>query len=384
MPIDPKAFLKKLHDLDISFFAGVPDSLLEDICACISSEFDSNNHTICANEGAAIALGIGYHLATEKIPFIYFQSSGIGNAINPLLSLAYKQIYSIPMLLMIGWRGEPDIQDEPQHMKQGKVLLSMLKLMDIPYHILEKDFSNAEKTLEQSVCDIKKFKQPQVIIIQKNTFVPKLLISQKESIFELSREDAIKHIICSLNGSDILVSTTGKASREVFECRSQRGESHASDFLVVGGMGHASHIALGIAIKLKNRQVFCIDGDGAAIMHMGSLAINGTSKCNNFKHILINNGAHDSVGGQPTVGFDISFQQLALALGYNHVNCAINLEQLQQLLGMLKKSQGPSFLEVRVKKGARENLARPNLPPLENKKQFINFLKDGYQSKKIY
>lgn len=378
MSIDPRDFLKKLQDLDISFFAGLPDSLLKDICACISSEFDSSNHTICANEGAAVALGIGYHLATEKIPLIYFQNSGIGNAMNPLVSLACKKIYSIPMLLMIGWRGEPNTDDEPQHVKQGEILLPMLKSMDIPYVILDKNFDEAQKILEKTVSQIKKFNHPHAIIIQKNTFAPSQLISQKDNFFELSREDAIKHIISSLNDRDILVSTTGKASREVFECRSQRGESHESDFLVVGGMGHASHIALGIAIKLKNRQVFCIDGDGAAIMHMGSLAINGTSKCDNFKHILLNNGAHDSVGGQPTVGFDINFPQLAIALGYRHVNCAQNFEQLQQLLDIFKQSKGPSFLEVRVNKGDRQNLIRPNLSLLENKRQFINYLKDVY------
>jgi len=306
-------FLKCLVDRGVDFFSGVPDSLLKNFCFYMTDSINSNNHIIAANEGNALALGIGYHLATEKIPLIYMQNSGLGNMINPLLSLADPDVYSIPMLLLIGLRGELNGKDEPQHKKQGRVTLAMLEAMEVPYKIMSSDTDNeeAQKIVKESIEYCKMNDAPYAIIVKKNTFSE--YKPKKNEIVDLPlfREAALKIVVDHLNKSDIVVATTGVTSRELFEYRESMKQGHEKDFLTVGGMGHANQIALGIAMQKPNRQVFCLDGDGAMLMHMGSVAINGNVSCKNYKHILFNNGAHDSVGGQPTIGYKIDFRGIA-------------------------------------------------------------------------
>ena len=319
--ISTKYFFKKLIEFEISFFSGVPDSLLKNICGFISDNVDSKDHIIAANEGNAVAIGIGYHLSTGKLPLIYMQNSGLGNIINPLLSLADPDVYSVPMLLMIGWRGQPGIKDEPQHKKQGRVTLKMLETMEIPYEILSKDTNDkqAEEMIKKASKIALKNNSPYAIIVQKDSF-SKYQIKKKRIVnYPLYREEAIRAIVDNLDHKDIIISTTGVTSRELFEYREKLNLGHEKDFLTVGGMGHANQIAIGIAIQKPNRRVICLDGDGAVLMHMGSMAINGNIDCKNFKHIIFNNGAHDSVGGQPTVGLSIDFQSIAKASGYDIV-----------------------------------------------------------------
>lgn len=373
----PQSFFNKLQENDISFFAGVPDSLLKYICAYITNTVPSHQHVICANEGGAVALGIGYHLSTGRIPLIYLQNSGLGNAINPLLSLASQEIYSIPMILLIGWRGEPGTKDEPQHITQGRVMLPMLETMQIPYQILDYNFEKASYQINESIQSAKIANYPYALIVRKDTFSEYRLLQDEESKWILTREEAIQHIIDELCETDVLVSTTGMTSREVYEYRVAGESNHGHDFLTVGGMGHASQIALGIALQAKDRQIFCIDGDGAAIMHLGAFAIIGTKVCDNYKHILINNGAHDSVGGQPTAGFDIDFQKVALALGYKEIFSASYLEEIKISMKKLRNSKGPGLLEIKVRKGFRDDLGRPAKTPLDNKMQFMQFLQES-------
>jgi len=373
----PQDFFTQLQNQGISFFAGVPDSLLKDICAYITDHAPLHQHVICANEGGAVALGIGYHLATKKIPLIYLQNSGLGNMINPLLSLADEEVYSIPLLLMIGWRGEPGFKDEPQHVKQGRVMLKMLDAMEIPYSILDTDLEKSAAILTHAICDARQHHRPHALVVRKNTFAEYKLSKDLKVSLELSREEAIKQVVNALNERDVVVATTGMTSRELFEHRKGQNNKQMSDFLTVGGMGHALKVALGIALQNTKREVFCIDGDGAAIMHLGALAIIGTLACGNFKHVLINNGAHDSVGGQPTAGFDIDFQKIAMAAGYKNAMSVATLEELTGAMDTLKKNQGPQFLEIKVRKGARKDLGRPTLTPLENKQLFMNFLQNS-------
>jgi phosphonopyruvate decarboxylase len=381
--LSPKTFLELLQKSGIEFFAGVPDSLLKPLCAQLSDRGGASNHLICANEGAAVAVGIGHHLATGKIPMVYMQNSGIGNAVNPLISLADPDVYSIPMLLVIGWRGEPGKKDEPQHKKQGRITEAMLQSMEIGYLTLDPSMDSAEDAVAHAVSCMKEKQAPFAFLIKKGTFQSLPTgnsaaaddAAADEDNYELTREKAIEMIVDVLGEDDIVVSTTGMASRELFEIREKIGHPHTRDFLTVGGMGHASTIALGIAMHKVGRRVFCIDGDGAVIMHMGSMAVAGDKNPGNFHHLVINNGAYDSVGGQPTVAFSIRLTEAAEAMGYRNILFADTREKLSTGLKALIGEKGPSFLEIRVKKGARSDLGRPTRTPLENKTDFMEFLR---------
>ncbi len=370
--INPEYFYNYLVKNKVEFFTGVPDSLLKDICAYITDHASKQNHIIAANEGNAIGLAAGYHIATNKIPLVYMQNSGIGNTVNPLLSLMDADVYKIPVLLMIGWRGEK--KDEPQHVKQGKVTQDLLDAMKIPYLVLDVDQKNAQKQIDKALLKIKETNTAFAIIIRKGTF-EKYSIKQKiKSNYSLYREDAVKIIIDQLSGDELIVSTTGKTSRELFEYREELNQKHNADFLTVGSMGHASQIALGIAINKPKRKIICIDGDGAVLMHMGGFAIIGSQSPKNFLHIIINNGAHESVGGQPTVGFDIDIPKIALANNYKFAISVSSSEELKETLNNMKDDNYPALIEVMVKVGARENLGRPTIKPVDNKKDFMQNL----------
>jgi phosphonopyruvate decarboxylase len=375
--ISPKFLFNCLYNENIDFFTGVPDSLLKSFCAYVTDYSKNNNHIIAANEGGAISLGVGYHIATNKIPFIYMQNSGLGNAINPLLSIADKDVYSIPMLMMIGWRGEPNIIDEPQHKKQGRVTIDMLRAMEIPYAILSANNTSDEVNMiiKEAASDARKNSSPYALVVKSGSFETYKLKSKSNNYFLLNREQSLKIIVDKLNKDDIIVATTGVTSRELFEYREELGQGHENDFLTVGGMGHANQIALGIALNKPTNQIFCFDGDGAILMHMGSLAINASLKCNNLIHIVFNNGAHDSVGGQPTVGHQISLISTAKSLGYEKVLIAKNENEIITAISLLKKYDGISLLEIQVNKGFRENLGRPSTSPIENKQDLMRKLK---------
>ena len=374
--IDVEIFFSSLKNSGVDFFTGVPDSLLKDICAYITDNTDADNHIIAANEGNAISLGTGYHLATKKVPLIYLQNSGLGNAINPILSLADPDVYSIPMILLIGWRGEPNVKDEPQHLKQGKVTTDLLDTMKIPYEILSSEMNSHEADLvvKKMVKNSIDLNAPCALLVKKATFNSYQLRFEKKFQRDLCREEVIDTIIEEVKADDILVSTTGVASRELFEIREKKSQGHKKDFLTVGGMGHASQIALGISLFKKNRMVFCIDGDGALLMHMGALAINANNAGGNFNHIVINNSAHDSVGGQPTVGDKVDITGLAMSSGYLWAKKVTTKEKLIKLINQMRDFKGPALLEVQVKKGFRKDLGRPTISPLDNKYSFMEFL----------
>lgn len=372
--ISCKSFYDLLSKNKISFFAGVPDSLLKDFCAYVTDNTDPNNHIITANEGGAIALAAGHHLSTGKMGLVYLQNSGLGNSVNPLVSLTDPAVYRIPLLMLIGWRGEPGKKDEPQHVKQGKITPSLLDTLEIPYKILPNSIKEVEKILKEVLESVKKRNAPYALLVKKDTFEPYSLKNKIKTSYELSREEAIKLIVDQLQPRDIVVSTTGKTSRELFEYREALGQGHEKDFLTVGSMGHASQIALGIALAKPERNVYCLDGDGAAIMHLGALGIIASQNPKNFKHIILNNGAHDSVGGQPTIGFKLDFPLIAKACGYKTALQAETYDEIKEKISILKSKKGPGLLEIKVNKGSRKDLGRPTTTPIENKKAFMGFL----------
>lgn len=373
--ITPKFFINVLAKKDISFFAGVPDSLLKNVCAYITDNITPANNIIAANEGGAMGLAAGYHLATGKIPVVYMQNSGEGNVVNPLLSLTDKDVYNIPVLLLIGWRGEPGKRDEPQHVKQGKVTLSLLEAMGVRYAILSGVEAEVETQIIEAYSYMQETKEAYALIIRKDIFDEYTLQLKAENGFTLSRELAIGIVAGGIEDNATIVSTTGMISRELFEYRTNNNQGHERDFLTVGSMGHASQIALGIALSQPDHRVYCFDGDGASIMHMGNMSIVGCMHPKNFVHVVFNNGAHDSVGGQPTVGLKINFQQIAKAVGYVYVFSVSTESQLIEVMAEIKSLVGPVFIEIKVKKGARTNLGRPTTTPIENKEAFMNFVK---------
>lgn len=374
--IRPKFFVDVLKNHTIEFYTGVPDSLLKNLCAYIADNVPSEQNIIAANEGGAIGIAAGYHLATGRIAVVYMQNSGEGNIINPLASLTDKDVYNIPVLLIIGWRGHPGFRDEPQHIKQGKVTTGLLNLMGINYTILSKDEEIAEKQINDGVDFMKRTNECYAIVIEKETFDSYKLQKVESNAFQLSRELAIQTVAEHIESNACIVSTTGMISRELFEYRTIMNESHERDFLTVGSMGHASQIALGIALQKTEKRVYCFDGDGASIMHMGNMAIAASMKCKNFVHILFNNGAHDSVGGQPTIGMKIDFCNLAKSIGYLETFSVENVEQIRETLHFIRTVNGPVFLEILVRKGNRKELGRPTISPIQNKKAFMNFLLD--------
>jgi phosphonopyruvate decarboxylase len=371
----PGDFYDCLRSAGCDYFAGVPDSLLKHFCAYVSDQNGSDGDLIAANEGAAIALAAGHHLATGRYAVVYMQNSGLGNAVNPLTSLADPEVYSIPMLLLVGWRGEPGRPDEPQHVKQGKITREMLDCLGIPNEVLPEDLDGASSLVTRAVEYFKSHQAPFAIVVSAGTF-DKYEKRESSDTFEMRREDAVQVLAANLDDADIIVATTGKTSRELFEYRAATGGKHSGDFLTVGSMGHASQIALAIAQDRPSRQVVCLDGDGAAIMHLGSMAVIGTKAPTNFKHVIVNNGAHDSVGGQATAGHAIDFCAIAGACRYGSTARVEKKSELAAAVKDLRSQDGPVLLEILTSKGARDDLGRPTIAPKDNKRSFMRNLEE--------
>ncbi len=367
-----------IETIGSDFYAGVPDSQLKALCNYLMASYgvDGKHHVIAANEGNAVGLAAGYHLATGKIPVVYMQNSGEGNVINPTASLLNDKVYAIPCVFVIGWRGEPGVHDEPQHIYQGEVTLKLLEDMDIAYFVIGKETSVEE--LRSKMAEFRKTLKAgkQVAFVVRKGALEYAGKIKYSNSFAMKREDIIRHVV-EESGGDVIVSTTGKASRELFEIREARSEGHGLDFLTVGSMGHSSSIALGIALQKPDRRVWIIDGDGAALMHLGAMAVLGAYGPENVVHIVINNSAHETVGGQPTVMGKTDVLGMAKSCGYKVVVSASNFSELDSALKRAKSVPGPSLIEVKCAIGARDDLGRPTTTARENKEAFMKTLKGG-------
>lgn len=365
--IHPHAFCEALSAGGADLFVGVPDSLLQNFCAYLQGNVPMAQQVITANEGNAVAMAGGYHIATGRYGVVYMQNSGIGNAVNPLLSLADEAVYSLPMLLLIGYRGEPGVPDEPQHVTQGALTLPLLDTMNIPYLILEEDFA---PQLEQCFTHFKEAQTPMALVVKKGTFAPPAVeVPPIAPRFPLSREEALTALLPMISPTDFIVSTTGKTSRELFELRELRGETHTQDFLTVGSMGHTASIAMGMAMGSEN-MIYCLDGDGSFLMHMGSLAITAQTAPDNFRYIMINNGAHESVGGQPTVALDLDLPRILLGMGFSQVYTAQTAAEITTAMKALTDTPN-SALVICVEQGSRPELGRPTISPGKNKQDMM-------------
>jgi phosphonopyruvate decarboxylase len=373
--MDIDLFLSKLQSLGIEQYFGVPDSQLSPLCDRLYAQYGNHGqHIVAANEGAAVALAAGHYLATGKPALVYMQNSGIGNIVNPVASLLNGAVYAIPSVFVIGWRGEPGVKDEPQHIFQGEITLSLLDVLNIPYFVISKDTTDDDfiNYVQQAAEHIEKG-EAVAFVIRKNA------LSSEKSVEYcndrcLTRENALAVIAGSAGAEDVFVSTTGKASRELYEIRERLDEGHARDFLTVGSMGHASMIATGIALSKPDRRIWCLDGDGAMVMHLGSALVLAKTRCLNLVHVVMNNGAHESVGGMPVAGGQADLTAIARAMGYTECFCVENAEELRRCVTGVHSAKGPIFIEVMISIESRRDLGRPTTTPQENKAAFMRFL----------
>lgn len=370
--IDVSKLINYFKSIDVDFFCGVPDSQLSPFCDFIEQNC---NNIIAANEGNAVGIASGYHLSTGNYPVVYLQNSGLGNIVNPVTSLTHSKVYSIPMIYVIGWRGQPGVHDEPQHIKQGEVTLDLLDMLDINFVVINKEseFTDLKDVFENDFLIDLANGESVAIVVAKGAFKDYKI--EKSNDNTLTREKAIQIVSNFLSEDDMIVSTTGKSSRELFEYRESKNQGHGNDFLTVGSMGHSSSIALGIALNKPDKKIFCFDGDGAMLMHMGSVALIGSKSPKNFYHVMFNNSAHESVGGLPTIMSDIHIDELILSCGYNEVYNASSIDELNDILPKFVKSDGPIFLNIDVKIESRKDLGRPTTTPIENKEEFIKKLR---------
>ena len=363
-----------VNTLGVEFYTGVPDSQLKALCDYLVEEKGiGRGHLIAANEGNCTALAAGYHLATGKIPAVYLQNSGIGNIINPVASLLNDKVYAIPCIFIVGWRGEPGVKDEPQHIFQGEVTLQLLKDMDIATYVIDKETSEEQLSVKMNEFSPILAEGKSIAFVVKKGALSYYNKVKYVNEYTLKREQIIEKIV-EVSADDIIVSTTGKASRELFEIRERNGQTHERDFLTVGSMGHSSSIALEIALSKPDRKIWCIDGDGAALMHMGAMAVIGTNQPKNMIHIVINNEAHETVGGMPTVAGSIDLVKIAQGCGYDKALSVSDEKNLETVLKEAKAANALTFIEVKCGIGAREDLGRPTVSARENKEKFMALL----------
>ncbi len=368
-------FFDILNKYDLSFFTGIPDSTFKEwMKFLVDKDEDVLKNLIACNECEAVALAAGYHLATNKVGVVYMQNSGLGKSVNPLTSLCDPDVFSIPVLLMIGWRGEPGKVDAPQHKKMGKITLPLLETLQIPYWILEPDLKIIEKKLKEVIAHFKASKSPYAFIIRKKLFQDYNLEKEMKDDYRLSREEAISIIMQNLSGDEVIVSSTGFVSRELYEFRNSGNKDHHKSFYNIGSMGCASSIGLSIALQKPLKRVIIFDGDGATIMQMGALTTIGKYSPSNYVHIIFDNRAHESTGGQPTNSDSIDLAQIALASNYK-VGVTINTKkELIKTLQEIKGQGGPLLILIKIKKGTLADLKRPDKTPLQLKEEFMNYL----------
>ncbi len=379
--ISSSQLIELLAKYKVETFYGVPDSLLANFCSYLTGHFSSKKHIITANEGNAIALASGQYLGSNEPSLVYLQNSGLGNVINPLVSLADREVYSIPMVLLIGWRGEPSQPDEPQHLKQGRITKKILEDLEIPSYTIGPSTENPLLGIQDALNTMVRSSSPVAILIKKGTFADEVSSTSKSSTNLLLREEVLQSLIPILPKNSLVVSSTGMLSRELYELRARTNKQHYRDFLTVGSMGHASSIAMGLALTQNSRDIVCIDGDGALLMHLGSLPIIGSTDLTNFVHIVLNNGAHDSVGGQPTVAKKINIPLIAKSSNYRQAITLKTRSEINQIVpDLINKRDGPTLIEIQIRTGYRGDLGRPLSSPKQNKESFMKYLmEDNYE-----
>ena len=373
--VDQKQLFEALGKLGVDFFTGVPDSLLNDFCLYLVKNIPDGHHVMAANEGNAIAIAAGHYLATGSIPIVYMQNSGIGNATNPLLSLTHECVYGIPMVLVIGWRGDPSINDHAQHKKQGELTPVLMKNMDIPYEILDAEDTVVDK-FSWAVAKAKEISSPVALITKKAILTENIKKQEYPECSLMNREEAISAVIDVLGSDAVYLGTTGRATRELHEQLKAHGVGEGHEFQNVGSMGHVSSVGLGIALAKPEKKVVVFDGDAAAVMHMGALATNCRYKAGNMIHIVLNNGVNESVGGQPSAGYIVNLTVAAEACGYRTPGHAVEAKlELQSIIRNYKIGEMPLFIDVHVRQGIRGDMPKLIIDHKAQKQALMEILK---------
>ena len=372
--VNLQSLFEALDRTGVKFFTGVPDSLLNDFCLYMMNNIPDSRHVMAANEGNAISIAAGNYMATGNIPLVYMQNSGIGNATNPLLSLTHDCVYGIPLIMVIGWRGDPSINDHAQHKKQGELTPVLMKDMDIPYEILDNDDTVIEK-FTWAVNKAREISSPVALIAKKAILTQK----EKKQVYPesplMNREEAVSAVIDVFGEDAVYLGTTGRATREVHEQLRMHGISEGHEWQNVGSMGHVSSVGLGLALALPDKRIVVFDGDAAVVMHMGSLATNCRYKASNLIHVVLNNGVNESVGGQQSAGQLIDLTGVAKSCGYRNVGHAIKTkEELQHVLKTLPGNDMPTFVDVYVRQGIRPDMPKLNINHKEQKEALMKYL----------
>lgn len=372
--VNQEQLFKSLENNGIGFFTGVPDSLLNDFCLYLCSHYGNDRHIMAANEGNAIAIAAGHYIATGNISVVYMQNSGIGNATNPLLSLTHETVYGIPMILVIGWRGDPAVKDHAQHKKQGELTPVLMKDMDIPYDILDDDDTVIDK-FKWAADKAQEILAPVALIAKKGILTQKEKHQDYPESTLMNREEAISAVIDVFGSDAVYLATTGRATRELHEQLKLHGIAQGHEFLNVGSMGHVSSVALGLAIACPDKMIVVFDGDAAAVMHLGSLATIGRYQPKNLIHIVLNNGVNESVGGQPSAGYTVNLTEMADSCGYQTIGHYVKvMEDLQTALRGVQDSMKPYFLDIHVRQGIRKDIPQLNI----NHRQIILELMESF------
>jgi len=372
--VSPNVFYQQLKEREFEFFTGIPDSLLSDFLNYLGQNHPPNQNIVAANEGTAVAIASGYHLATKKFPVVFMQNSGIGNAVNPLLSLVDPRVYKIPMLLLMGWRGEPGKKDEPQHKVQGEVMTSMMEDLNLTFEVLPDYEEGVAAALDLALYHLKTRGTPYAFLVRRRTFLKYDYIAPRENKYPLSREEAMQIILDHIGKYDAVIAAQGFTSRELLEVRQKKGFELNQDFFCLGARGHASSVAMGVAVAKPSKTVFCFEGDGAFLTHMGAASQIGSKNLQNFKHVIFNNEVHESAGGSPSVGDVVDFAELAKGCGYKFTATATSEQEVIEGIKQLRETPGPGFLEIKVKLQTRHDLRGMVSTPKQNKEQFMKFL----------
>lgn len=373
--MNTQQFGTELKNLGFDFYSGVPCSFLKYLINYAINECD---YVMAANEGDAVATSAGAYLAGKK-SVVLMQNSGLTNATSPLTSLNYS--FQLPVLGFVSLRGEPGLNDEPQHELMGQITGEMLTSMQVEWEYLANDIEEAKKQLQRANDAIENNKTF-FFVVKKGTFdevalKPQNLTTTFAKEIKHSnlpeglptRTQALEVISNWADNKTALLATTGKSGRELFEI-----EDKPNNLYMVGSMGCISSMALGLAMANPSKKSVAIDGDGAALMRMGNLGTNGYYHPDNLLHILLDNNTHDSTGGQATISQNIDFAMVAHATGYPVAIKVNTIDELREELNNWSANPKATFIHLRIAKGSPKELGRPTIKPFEVKERLMNFL----------
>jgi len=370
--IQAKEFVEAARELGFSRYTGVPCSFLTPFINYVIND-DSLEYVSSANEGDALATAAGAAIAGQR-SIVMMQNSGLGNAVSPITSLSY--VFRIPFIIIATHRGRPGEKDEPQHELMGQITKELFDTMQVPWEIFPKTAEEIAPALKRADDYMKKEKRPYAFIMEKGTVAPEELkknpvkdISTRKNEYRslhnpdaliTNRNTALQRIVEHTPAENtVLIATTGFTGRELFAV-----DDRVNHIYMVGSMGCASSLGLGIALARPDLKVVIIDGDGAGLMRMGNFATLGSYAGNNLIHILLDNEVHDSTGSQATVAGNINFAKIAEATGYS-VSLTGNEIKLIDELFALEGHDGPVFGHLKISSGTIENLPRPDVTPNE-------------------